>query len=78
VTTDYYPEPESRGGWRWLKSPEKMLASDADAKKLLKEYNNIPMPNQSLTDAEISQFIQYFKWYDAQPAGSQAAGHGGH
>jgi nitrite reductase (NO-forming) len=61
---------------RWLKSPEKMLESDADAKALLKEYNNIPMPNQNLSDAEIRQYLKYFHWYDAQPAGSVAA-HGG-
>ena len=60
---------------RWLKSPEKMLETDADAKALLKEFNNIPMPNQSLTDAEIRQYIKYFHWIDAQPAGSvKAAG----
>jgi nitrite reductase (NO-forming) len=62
---------------RWLKSPEKMLESDADAKALLKEFNNIPMPNQNLTDKEIRQYIRYFRWYDAQPAGSVASG-GGH
>jgi nitrite reductase (NO-forming) len=62
---------------RWLKSPEKMLESDADAKALLKEYNNIPMPNQNLSDAEIRQYIRYFHWYDAQAAGSVASG-GGH
>jgi nitrite reductase (NO-forming) len=33
---------------RWMKSPEKMLETDADAKAMLKEYNNIPMPNQNL------------------------------
>src|SRR6266571_1155119 len=32
---------------RWLREPEKMLATDADAKALLKEHDNIPMPNQS-------------------------------
>jgi nitrite reductase (NO-forming) len=63
---------------RWLKDPGQMLKSDADAKAMLKEYNNIPMPNQSLTDAEIRQFIKYFQWYDAQPKGSVAAGQGGH
>jgi nitrite reductase (NO-forming) len=63
---------------RWLKDPEAMLKSDAEAKKMLKEYNNIPMPNQSLTDAEIKQFIKYFQWYDAQPKGSAAAGNAGH
>ena len=63
---------------RWLKDPEGMLKSDADAKKLLQEYNNIPMPNQSLTDAEVRQYLKYFQWYDAQPAGSVAGGQGGH
>ena len=52
---------------RWLKEPEKMLQTDADAKAMLKEYNNIPMPNQSLTDAEVKQYLKYFQWYDAQP-----------
>jgi len=60
---------------RWLKEPEKMLQTDADAKAMLKEYNNLPMPNQSLTDAEVRQFIKYFEWIDAQPAASvKAAG----
>jgi nitrite reductase (NO-forming) len=58
---------------RWLKSPEKMLQTDADAKALLKEYNNLPMPNQSLSDAEIRQYIKYFHWIDSQPAGGAAA-----
>jgi len=62
---------------RWLKEPEKMLQTDATAKAMLKEYNNIPMPNQNLTDAEVREYIKYFQWYDAQPAGSvkKAAGH---
>jgi len=63
---------------RWLKEPEKMLQTDEHAKAMLKEYNNIPMPNQSLTDAEIRQYLKYFEWYDAQPAGAvkpAAAGH---
>ena len=63
---------------RWLKDPEGMLKTDAEAKKMLKEYNNIPMPNQSLTDAEVRQFIKYFQWYDAQPKGSAAASHEKH
>jgi hypothetical protein len=36
------------------------------------------MPNQNLSDAEIRQYLKYFHWYDAQPAGSvgpSAAGH---
>src|SRR5580765_8035601 len=55
---------------RWLKDPEQMLKTGPHAKAMLKEYNNIPMPNQSLTDAEIRQFIKYFQWYDAQAKGS--------
>ena len=58
---------------RWLKEPEKMLQTDADAKALLKEYNNLPMPNQSLSDAEIKQYLKYFDWIDAQPAGTAKA-----
>jgi nitrite reductase (NO-forming) len=58
---------------KWLKSPETMLQTDADAKAMLKEFNNIPMPNQSLGDAEIRQYLKYFHWIDARPAGADAA-----
>ena len=63
---------------RWLRSPDKMLESDPDAKAMLTEYNNLPMPNQNLSDTEIRQFIRYFKWADAQPAGSLSSGAAGH
>ncbi len=58
---------------RWLKEPEKMLQTDPEAKAMLKEYNNLPMPNQSLGDKEIEQYIKYFHWIDAQPAGAARA-----
>jgi nitrite reductase (NO-forming) len=58
---------------RWLKEPEKMLETDPDAKAMLKEYNNLPMPNQSLSDAEIRKYIKYFHWIDAQPPGAARA-----
>ena len=54
----------------WMKSPEKMLETDPDAKAMLKEHNNIPMPNQGLSDAEIKGYIKYFRWIDSQPAGA--------
>ena len=54
----------------WLKSPEKMLETDGDAKAMLKEHSNIPMPNQNLSDSEIKQYLQYFRWIDSQPAGT--------
>jgi len=63
---------------RWLKSPETMLQTDEHAKQMLKESNNIPMPNQNLSDAEIREFIKYFQWYDAQPAGAKPAPMAGH
>ena len=46
--------------------------------ELLKEYNNIPMPNQNLSEAEIRQYLAFFRWFDAQPAGSVAAPAAGH
>ena len=49
----------------WLKSPDKMLASDEAAKAMLKQFNGLPMPNQNLDDAEIRQFLKYFHWADA-------------
>jgi nitrite reductase (NO-forming) len=57
---------------RWLKSPEAMLQSDATAKELLAKYK-VPMPNQGLNDAEIKDYIAYFKWADAnlKPQGQQ-------
>jgi nitrite reductase (NO-forming) len=63
---------------RWLKEPEEMLKTDEHAKAMLKEYNNIPMPNQNLSDAEIRQFLKYFHWVDSQPKGAVTAGGGGH
>ena len=49
---------------RWLKSPEEMLKTDADAKAMLDKYK-VPMPDQNLSDQEIREFIAYFKWADA-------------
>ena len=54
---------------RWLANPDKMLEADPDAKAMLKEYNNIPMPNQNLPEAEIRQYLKYFHWYDERAAG---------
>jgi len=62
---------------KWLKSPEKMLETDTDAKAMLSEFNNLPMPNQSLSDTEIRQYIKYFQWIDAQPASAMKV-QGGH
>lgn len=57
---------------RWLKSPEQMLKTDAQAKALVEKYK-VPMPNQNLSDQEIGQYIAYFKWADEhlRPKGEQ-------
>src|SRR5439155_15693457 len=44
---------------KWLKAPEQMLQTDADAKAMLAKYK-VPMPNQSLSDDDIRQFVAYF------------------
>lgn len=45
---------------RWLLMPDKMLAEkDPIAIQLLAQYNNIPMPNMGLTDAQAAAIIAY-------------------
>jgi len=50
---------------RWLTSPSKMLKTDPQAKALLKEFNNLPMPDQGLRKEEVARTIAYFHWIDA-------------
>jgi nitrite reductase (NO-forming) len=59
---------------KWLKAPEVMLQNDPDAKAMLKESNNIPMPNQGLSDKEVTQYLAYFHWIDAQPPATGKVG----
>ncbi|UUZ53378.1 multicopper oxidase domain-containing protein [Massilia sp. H-1] len=63
---------------QWLKSPEKMLESDPEAKAMLKKYNSIPMPNQNLDAPEIDEYLKYFHWVDAQPTGALHGGDASH
>ncbi len=62
---------------QWLKSflldPPKMLASDPAAQQLLKEYNNIAMPNLGLTDSEAEQVIAFLGGSTAAPASEAPA-----
>ena len=53
---------------QWLTAPEKMLLSNEDAKAMLKQFNNIPMPNQGLSPQEIKQYLAYFHWIDESKA----------
>lgn len=49
---------------RFLKEPEVMLESDPVAMELLAQYR-VPMPNQNLSDADIRDYLEYFRWADA-------------
>jgi nitrite reductase (NO-forming) len=48
---------------RFLRDPETMLETDPDARAMLERYQ-VPMPNQNLSEAEIRQYIAYFRWAD--------------
>ena len=43
----------------WLKDPSAMFDTDETAKALLKEYNNVKMPNMKLTEEQIDQVLHY-------------------
>lgn len=43
----------------WLKDPTPMFETDETAKALLKEYNNVKMPNMKLTEEQIDQVLHY-------------------
>ncbi len=47
--------------FNFIKDPKSMLRTDGLAKQLLKEFNNIPMPQQGLTDEEVVAIIEYLK-----------------
>lgn len=55
---------------QWILQPDKLLAAgDPIATPLLAEFNNIPMPNLALTEAEVAALIAYL----GNPGGAVAA-----
>ena len=42
-------------------NPEEMMAKDPIALKLLAAYNFAPMANQSLTEEEAREILEYFR-----------------
>src|SRR5688500_14624291 len=50
---------------RWLKSTDEMLESDATAKKLLRKYKGIRMPNLRLSDDEVEHLLVYINSREA-------------
>jgi mono/diheme cytochrome c family protein len=56
---------------RWIATPDVMLAEgDPIATQMLAEFNNIPMPNLGLTDAEVESLISFLE--TADPAAGPA------
>lgn len=47
--------------FNFIKDPKSMLEKDGLAKQLLKEFKNIPMPNQGLSDTDVIAIIEYLK-----------------
>lgn len=47
-------------------NPTEMLANDPDAKKLLAEYNNVPMAPLGIDDAGAKALLEYFKSIDLE------------
>jgi nitrite reductase (NO-forming) len=58
---------------RWMKDPEGMVKTDPIGKQMLAKYK-VPMPNQGVTDAEVKEYIAYFKWADENVRPSVGAG----
>ena len=44
-----------------IMNPEVMVKEDADAKALLEEYNNVPMTNQQVSEADARAIVEYFR-----------------
>lgn len=59
---------------RWIAAPDRMLAAgDSLATGMLREFNNVPMPNLGLTDADVTAVIGYLESQIGTAAGQTAA-----
>ena len=59
---------------RWLAAPDKLLAGgDPIALQLLAEFNNVPMPNMGLTEAEVQALIAYMETREGVGAAAPVA-----
>ncbi len=52
---------------RMIKAPSKMLDSDADARALLKKFNNVRMPDLGLSAAEAESLVALIERCSSQP-----------
>ncbi len=47
---------------RWIAAPDQVLAAgDPIATQLLQDFNNVPMPNQGLNDAQVASLIAFLQ-----------------
>ena len=49
---------------KFMAKPSEMLANDPTAKKLLKEFSNVPMPDPGLADSDVKSLLLFFQAYD--------------
>lgn len=58
---------------RWILEPDEMLGEgDPIATQLLQEYNNVPMPNLGLTEAEVAAILLFLEAPPGAPAEAPA------
>jgi mono/diheme cytochrome c family protein len=58
---------------RWISEPDQMLAEgDTLATQLLAEFNNVPMPNLALSEAEVAALLAYLETPGPQPVQAPA------
>lgn len=58
----------------WIKSSRSLIDSgDSVAIEIFHEFNQIPMPDQNLTDAEVKDVLVYINTQSASTAGSASA-----
>lgn len=68
----------NRRDLQWIKDfisdPAKMIASDPIAQQLLKDYNNITMPNLGLSPTQVDGLVEYLKNPGSAAAAPTASG----
>ena len=60
---------------QWIAAPDAMLAKkDPVATELLRQWRNVPMPNQGLSASDVTAVLAYLETAAAQPSAPAAAG----
>jgi len=60
---------------QWIAAPDAMLAKkDPVATELLRQWRNVPMPNQGLSTSDVTAVLAYLETAAAQPSAPAAAG----